>query len=106
MVEISNELKLGVGHVRRVQDWRMRNAVPPPITDAVLEEETGRGLLMRVKPGGVASSSSAYPYSRTYCHSDEGHVSGKYPTLEKNIYYNVDNEFKYISEEVTAFQAD
>jgi hypothetical protein len=59
MVEISNELKLGVGHVRRVQDWRMRNAVPPPITDEVLEEETGRGLLMRVKPGGVASSSSA-----------------------------------------------
>jgi hypothetical protein len=37
----------------------MRNAVPPPITDEVLDEETGRGLLMRVKPGGVASRSSA-----------------------------------------------
>jgi hypothetical protein len=59
MDEISNELKLGVEHVRRMVDWRMRNAVPPPITDEVLKGETGRGLLMRVKPGGIASSSSA-----------------------------------------------
>jgi hypothetical protein len=54
MNEISNELKQCLGHVRRLLDWRMRNAVPPPITDEVLEEETDRGLLMRVKPGGVA----------------------------------------------------
>jgi len=37
----------------------MRNAVPPPTTEEVIDEETGRGLLMRVKPGEVASSSSA-----------------------------------------------
>ena len=45
--------------MRRVQGCRMRNAVPPPTTEEIVDEETGRGLLMRVKPGGVASSSYA-----------------------------------------------
>jgi hypothetical protein len=59
MDEILNEWKLGLGHVRRVLDWGMRNAVPPSFTDEMLEEGTGRGLLMRAKPEGVASSSFA-----------------------------------------------
>jgi hypothetical protein len=37
----------------------MRNVVPPPTTEEILDEEIGRGLLTTVKPGGVASNSSA-----------------------------------------------
>jgi hypothetical protein len=36
-----------------------KNAVPPPTIGEILVVETGRGLLMREKPGGVASKSSA-----------------------------------------------
>ena len=48
----SKDLKIGVGEDSRVQGSRMRNAVPPPITEDVDEGETGRGVLMRVKPWG------------------------------------------------------
>ena len=37
----------------------MRNVVPPPTIEEALEAETGRGLLIREKPGGVASESCA-----------------------------------------------
>ena len=58
-VDISNDLKARLGVGRRVQGSRMRNAVPPPTTEDVEEEDTERGVLTRVKPGGVASLSSA-----------------------------------------------
>ena len=48
--DISKDLKIGVGEDSRVQGSRMRNAVPPPITEDLHEGGTGRGLLMRVKP--------------------------------------------------------
>jgi hypothetical protein len=33
MLQISHELKVGAGHVRRVQVCQMRNAVPPSRTE-------------------------------------------------------------------------
>jgi hypothetical protein len=33
--------------------------VPPPTIEEILVVETGRGLLMREKPAGIASKSSA-----------------------------------------------
>jgi hypothetical protein len=33
--------------------------VPPPTIEEILAVETGRGLLMREKQGGIASKSSA-----------------------------------------------
>jgi len=42
----------------RVEELRRRNAVPPPtILLKGVDGGTGRGVLMRVNPGGVASES-------------------------------------------------
>ena len=49
-VDISNDLKVVSGDEIKVKGSRMRNAVPPPTTEEVQEEETGRGLLIYVKP--------------------------------------------------------
>jgi len=49
-VDISNDLKVVSGEEIRVKGSRMRNAVPPPTTEEVQEEDTGRGLLINVKP--------------------------------------------------------
>ena len=38
------------GEEIRVKGSRMRNAVPPATTEEVQEEDTGRGLLINVKP--------------------------------------------------------
>lgn len=56
MRNISNELKLDVGHAQIVQGYRMRNAVPPLTVEDqdMLWEETGLGLLISVKPAGLA----------------------------------------------------
>ena len=48
-VDISNDMKVVSGDEIRVKDSRMRNAVPPPTTKEVQEEDTGRGLLFNVK---------------------------------------------------------
>ena len=48
--DISNHLKVVSGDEIRVKGSRMRNAVPPPTTDEVHDEDTGRGLLINVKP--------------------------------------------------------
>ena len=47
---ISNDLKVVSGEEIRVKGSRIRNAVPPPTTEEVQEEDTGRGLLINVKP--------------------------------------------------------
>ena len=49
-VDISNDLKVVSGYEIRVKGSRMRNAVPPPTTEEMQEELTGRGLLINVKP--------------------------------------------------------
>ena len=40
-VDISNDLKMVSGDKMRVKGSRMRNAVPPPTTEEVEEEDTG-----------------------------------------------------------------
>ena len=42
--------KVVSGDEIRVKGSRMRNAVPPPTTEEVQEEDTGRGLPINVKP--------------------------------------------------------
>jgi hypothetical protein len=49
-VDISKDLKVVSGDERRVKGSRMRNAVPPPTTEEVQAEDTGRGLLIKEKP--------------------------------------------------------
>ena len=49
-VDISNDLKVVSGDEIRVKGSRMRNAVPPPTTEEMQEEDTRRGLLINVKP--------------------------------------------------------
>ena len=44
-VDISKDLKVVVGEERRVQGSRMRNAVPPPMTEEVQVSGTGRAVL-------------------------------------------------------------
>ena len=58
-VDISKDLKVVVGEERRVQGSRIRNAVPPPMTEEVQVSGTGRAVLRKVKPGGIASKISA-----------------------------------------------
>ena len=43
-VDISNDLKVVAGDEIRVKGSRMRNAVPPPTTEEVQEEDTRREL--------------------------------------------------------------
>ena len=49
-IDISNNLKVVSGDEIRVKGSRIRNAVPPPTTEEVQEEDTGRGMLINVKP--------------------------------------------------------
>ena len=49
-VDISNDLKVVSGNEIRVKGSRMRNALPPPTTEEMQKEDTGRGLLIIVKP--------------------------------------------------------
>ena len=49
-VDISNDLKVVSGDEMRIKSSRIRNAVPPPTTKEVQGEDTGRGLLINVKP--------------------------------------------------------
>jgi len=53
----SKDLKVTVGVERSVQDSRRRNAVPPPTIEEVHESGTGRVVLMKVNPRGIASNS-------------------------------------------------
>jgi len=54
----SKDLKIGVvGVERSLQGSRRRNAVPPPTIEEVHESRTGRGVLMKVNPRGIASNS-------------------------------------------------
>jgi len=55
----SKDLKLVVGVERSLQGSRRRNAVQPPTIKEVHELGTGRGVLMKVNPRGIASSSWA-----------------------------------------------
>lgn len=48
--DISKDLNIDVGEESKEHGSRMRNAVPPPITEDVHEGGTGRGLLIKVKP--------------------------------------------------------
>jgi hypothetical protein len=58
--DISKDLKILEVEERIVKESLIRKAVPPPmIFLLVLEGGGGRGVLMSVKPGGVASDSSA-----------------------------------------------
>ena len=49
-VDISKDLKVAEGEDSMSQESRIRKAVPPPITEEVEESETGRSVLIRVKP--------------------------------------------------------
>jgi len=53
----SKDLKVAVGVERFLQGSRRRNAVPPPTIAEVNESGTGRGVLMKVNPRGIASNS-------------------------------------------------
>jgi len=53
----SRDLKVAVGVERSLQCSRRRNAVPPPTIEEVHESGTGRGILMKVNPRGIASNS-------------------------------------------------
>jgi len=53
----SKDLKVAVGVERRFQGSRRRNAVPPPTIEEVNESGTGRGVLMKANPRGIASNS-------------------------------------------------
>ena len=55
--ESSNDLKVVVGEDRSLQGSRRRKAVPPPTIEDEHESETGRGVLMKEKPCGIASKS-------------------------------------------------
>ena len=50
-VDISNDLKVVSGDKIRVKGSRIKNVVPPPTTEEVEYENTGRKLLINVKPG-------------------------------------------------------
>ena len=58
-VDISNDLKVVSGDGMRIKGSRMRNDVPPPTTEEVQEEDTGRELLSNVKPWGMESNNWA-----------------------------------------------
>jgi len=55
----SKNLKVvvGLGVERSLQGSRRRNAVPPPTIEELHESGTGRGVLMKVNPRGIASNS-------------------------------------------------
>jgi len=53
----SKDLKVAEGVERSLQGSRRRNAVPPPMIEEVHESGTGRGVLMKVNPRGIASNS-------------------------------------------------
>jgi len=53
----SKDLKVAVGMQRSLQGSRRRNDVPPPTIEEVHELGTGRGVLMKVNPRGIASNS-------------------------------------------------
>jgi len=53
----SKDLKVAVGVERSLQGTRRRNAVPPATIEEVHESGTGRGVLMKVNPRGIASNS-------------------------------------------------
>ena len=58
-VDISKELDVGKDDEMREHGSRTRKAVPPPTLEAVLEDVTGRGVIMREKPEWIESKSSA-----------------------------------------------
>jgi len=53
----SKDLKVVVGVDRSLKGSRRRNEVLPPPIEEVHESGTGRGVLMKVKPRGIASNS-------------------------------------------------
>jgi len=53
----SKDLKEAVGVERSLQGSQKRNAVPPPTIEELNESGTGRGVLMKVSPRGIASHS-------------------------------------------------
>jgi hypothetical protein len=67
MQQIPHELKLGVGHVRRVQGTELPNekCCAATIYRTILNEEKGRGLQMRMKPGASASSPAEVVFEET-----------------------------------------
>jgi len=55
----SKDLEVVVGVERSLQGSRRRNAVPPPTIEEVHESRTGREVLIKVNPRGIASNSWA-----------------------------------------------
>ena len=81
--DISKDLKICEEDDMMVQELWTKNAVPPPIIFCLrLAGETGRGVLIRVKSGGVAFASSAtllrsrYKRSTNYSRALCEHVMG------------------------------